>query len=226
MMSNMLKTLTAALFGLLLLPCAYSQTAVPTLIYPIHGAVFLPQTISFEWNITSGAVAYHLQVSDNLSFGTVAYNNSSILTASQIVPCLPNNKDLYWRACAFDGVDSTSWSAVYSFYLLDPHTLGNMQLWVRADSGTVGGASVSQWQDYSGNGVQVTRFTKTKRPLEPAVEILLQRRPREPSMSSSSPSPSSASDPASALDATPTGPANENSSHKRWRSEELLSVQK
>ncbi|MDZ4845803.1 MAG: hypothetical protein SH857_09665, partial [Chitinophagales bacterium] len=96
----MLKTLAAALFGLLLLPSAYSQTAVPTLIYPIQGAVFLPQTVSFEWNITTNAVAYHLQVSDTLSFSTTTYDNTSILTASQIVPALPNNTDLYWRVRA------------------------------------------------------------------------------------------------------------------------------
>ena len=45
-------------------------------------------------------------------------------------------------------------------------------------------------------------------------------------MSSSSPSPSSASDPASALNVTPTVPASENGSHKAWRSEELLHGQK
>mgnify|MGYP000434844592 CR=1 FL=1 len=164
MMSNMLKTLAAALFGLLLLPSAYSQTAVPTLIYPIQGAVFLPQTVSFEWNITTNAVAYHLQVSDTLSFSTTTYDNTSILTASQIVPALPNNTDLYWRVRAFDGVDSSTWSSVYRFYLLNPRALGNMQLWVRADVGTVGGVSVSQWADSSGNSVSLTQIDPVRKP--------------------------------------------------------------
>lgn len=163
-MSNLLKALCIVIFWIFLSFHARSQSEVPTMIFPAHGAVFLPGPVNFEWNITVNAAAYHLQVSEDISFSTAAYNNASIPTASQLVSGLPNNKDLYWRVRAYDGVDSSAWSAIYSFHLLNPRSLGNMQLWVRADSGVVAsGNAVTVWTDYSGNGVQVTQNTDASR---------------------------------------------------------------
>ncbi len=67
MVSKLISRLLFAIF-LLLIQTVYAQPDAPTLIFPNDSFVFLPDTVSLEWNITgSNDSLYHLQISDNLA---------------------------------------------------------------------------------------------------------------------------------------------------------------
>jgi len=161
-----IQLIAMVLLSVILFECskAYCQTNSVTPISPKPQSVFLQQALTFRWDILPNAVAYHLQVSEDSSFVTTIFDTATLFTPFYTALSLPSDTQLYWRVRAFDGLVFSNWSVVFSLYLLTPQTLGNMQLWVRADSGTVGGTSISQWQDFSGNSTQLIQSDATRKP--------------------------------------------------------------
>lgn len=89
--------------------------AAPTLASPANGSTGQPTTLTLNWNSSSGATSYRLQVSTVSNFSSTVYDNSSITGTSQSVGGLSNGTVHYWRVNAGNNDGTSAWSSVWSF---------------------------------------------------------------------------------------------------------------
>ncbi|KXK57535.1 MAG: fibronectin type III domain-containing protein [Chlorobi bacterium] len=90
--------------------------AAPLLLLPPHAATNQPSSVQLQWQSSSGASAYHVQVSTNDNFsGTLALDNNAVATTSQIVGNLGPNTTYFWRVAATNSVGTGAWSTVFNF---------------------------------------------------------------------------------------------------------------
>ncbi len=89
---------------------------------PENGAVDLPLTPKLVWEEITGISEYSLQIDTDNGFSnplvdqSVPYDESDI-----IVPViLAKGTEYFWRVRAINGLDSTSWSATWSFTTVPP----------------------------------------------------------------------------------------------------------
>ncbi len=87
----------------------------PTLLSPANAAtgVALPPTLM--WNAASGATSYRIQISFVSDFSSTEYDQSGIVTTSNLVPGLFENTLYYWRVNATNAGGTSPWSTVWSF---------------------------------------------------------------------------------------------------------------
>lgn len=91
--------------------------AVPTLLLPVNNAIGVSLTPLLDWSDVAGTGNYRVQVSTNSSFTTTVIDQST-LTSSQyqvLVGILAQNTVYYWRARAYTGSDSSTWTGYFSF---------------------------------------------------------------------------------------------------------------
>ncbi|MGA2669654.1 MAG: hypothetical protein ABSF32_12195, partial [Ignavibacteria bacterium] len=90
--------------------------SIPTLLLPANGALGVSQTPLLDWTDVTGASNYRVQVSTSSAFTTTAIDQSG-LTASQfqVSGYLTQSTVYYWRARAYTGSDSSSWTGAFSF---------------------------------------------------------------------------------------------------------------
>ena len=72
----------------------------PTLSSPSNNAVNVSSSPTLNWNTSSNAASYTLQVSTNSSFSSYFYNHSGLTSTSQQISGLSNNTMYYWRVSA------------------------------------------------------------------------------------------------------------------------------
>ncbi|MGH2568560.1 MAG: hypothetical protein ACRDGA_09490, partial [Bacteroidota bacterium] len=92
-----------------------SVPATPTLVLPANGATGVPTNPTLQWNNSTGATLYQLQVSTNVGFTALVVNQFAITDTFLVVPNLANNTLYFWRVIASNGVGSSAWSNVWSF---------------------------------------------------------------------------------------------------------------
>ncbi len=92
-----------------------SIPAAPTLYMPADRATDQPTSLSLEWNSSSLATSYNLQVSANNSFSSYIYNQNVGSSTYYQVTGLSNNTTYYWRVNASNSYGTSGWSTVRSF---------------------------------------------------------------------------------------------------------------
>lgn len=92
------------------------QTKVdrPTLIFPTNLVSNMEISIKFDWSDVDGADKYKIQISDNISFSNLLFNESVSNSEKTIFP-LEYHKIYYWRVNAENQTKSGDWSEIYTF---------------------------------------------------------------------------------------------------------------
>jgi hypothetical protein len=87
----------------------------PTLVSPANGATSVSRTPALQWNSSTGATSYRVQVSPRPSFGTLAVDQSGITSTSVTVTRLGGGAIYYWRVSATNSGGTSPWTAAWSF---------------------------------------------------------------------------------------------------------------
>lgn len=96
----------------------YSQSsapAAPVLASPVNGASGVSISPTLQWNISSNASSYGLQVSTNSSFNSFVINQSGITGTTYNLTDLNTGTTYYWRVNATNSAGTSSWSGARSF---------------------------------------------------------------------------------------------------------------
>lgn len=81
--------------------------AAPQLLYPVNGQTGVPLPAYLQWEASTGAVRYHLQVSaDSLFLTSFAMNDSLLSVTERLVDSLQEATAYFWRV---RGGSSASW---------------------------------------------------------------------------------------------------------------------
>ena len=87
----------------------------PALVSPDNGAVGVVTDPTLEWDPSTGATSYQVQVSTDSNFGTTVIDHSGITTTSYAVGRLMNSTTYYWRVNATNSAGASSYSSVWRF---------------------------------------------------------------------------------------------------------------
>ncbi len=88
---------------------------VPTLGTPLDGATNTGVSPILNWNTSTGATSYGLQVSTNSSFSSFVVNQTGLTTVSYTLSNLSVNTIYYWKVNASSASQTSVWSGVRSF---------------------------------------------------------------------------------------------------------------
>ena len=89
--------------------------STPTLVSPENGATSVSRAPTFEWNSSTGATSYRIQVSARPAFSTLVHDQSGITSTSTTTAKLGAGTTYYWRVNATSSSGTSNWSAVWSF---------------------------------------------------------------------------------------------------------------
>ena len=89
--------------------------AAPTLLSPSSGATGVSSSPMLQWNSSTGATSYTVQVSTSSAFSTTVFSLTGSATAATVTPALSNSIPYYWRANATGAGGTSSWSSTWSF---------------------------------------------------------------------------------------------------------------
>lgn len=92
-----------------------SPPAAPTLSMPLDGAVNQPTTLTLNWNPSTSAETYRLQVSTRADFSTTVVDDSTMTTTSRQVGLLANSTVYYWRVRAKNIGGTSAYSEIRHF---------------------------------------------------------------------------------------------------------------
>jgi len=93
---------------------------IPSLLSPGNNSTISTLEPTFDWTDLTSALSYQLQVSGNISFGSLWLDTSG-LTVSQFnssANFLNDSSSYYWRVRAVTVNDTTQWSTVFNFATL------------------------------------------------------------------------------------------------------------
>lgn len=124
--------------------CSFTTTNVsapsaPSLTTPIdNGAGYVPSPCTFNWNQSSGATGYDLQVSTSSTFGTTVVNQTNIAWSSggHSVTGLLAGQTYYWRMRANNAGGSSSWSSTWVFFTRSVSTALNLKVFLQGPLNT------------------------------------------------------------------------------------------
>lgn len=89
--------------------------AAPTLVSPADGATGIPTSPTLNWNPSSGATSYRLQVSTSNTFSSTVVDDSTITGTSKQIGPLANSTPYFWRVNAKNAAGSSPFSAARNF---------------------------------------------------------------------------------------------------------------
>jgi hypothetical protein len=89
--------------------------APPALLMPVNGAVNVSPLPTLTWSAISGATYYRVQIAHDSTFAVVAYDDSSIASASCQAPQLATNTRYFWRVASRNPVGTGIFSAAFRF---------------------------------------------------------------------------------------------------------------
>ncbi|MGD8782512.1 MAG: RHS repeat-associated core domain-containing protein [Ignavibacteria bacterium] len=87
----------------------------PTLVSPNDNSTGISIDTVLQWNSSSGADSYGIQVSTDSSFASFVVNQSGLTDTSYNVTGLNNNIMYFWRANAANSYGTSGWSSVWRF---------------------------------------------------------------------------------------------------------------
>jgi len=127
----------------------------PTLSSPADGATIAATSITFYWNAPTGSpTQYHLQLSTNSEFASLAYDNNNITDTSRPLTSFPNNgTTYYWRVRAYNSAGWGLWSSTRYFVNGSTASVpGTPTLSSPPNGATVSGTSITfSWNVPTGN---------------------------------------------------------------------------
>ncbi|RIK75880.1 hypothetical protein DCC62_12435 [candidate division KSB1 bacterium] len=95
---------------------AIESPSVPVLALPVDGSGNQPTTLTLNWNPSTGATTYRLQVSTSSTFtSTFHTDDSTNVSTSRELGSLAINTTYYWRVNAKNVGGTSAWSSVWSF---------------------------------------------------------------------------------------------------------------
>ena len=92
-----------------------SSLSAPSLRSPANGSTGVSLEISLDWNSTSGADSYSLQVSETSSFSSTVVDQGEITSSNKQVTGLKGNTKYYWRVNAANSDGTSPWSSTFNF---------------------------------------------------------------------------------------------------------------
>ena len=128
--------------------------------YPVNNSTIIDNQPEFSWQ---GCEFCDFQLSSDIDFLVLLEDESSLDTNIFNPAPLVYNDTLYWRVRE----TGDAWSDIFWFKTLNPSTISNLQLWLKADSleGLNLNEPVVTWPDLSINGNDLTQSDPTKQPL-------------------------------------------------------------
>jgi len=94
----------------------------PVLINPSDGANVEPSP-TLMWNAVNNAISYSLQISTDINFTTLVYNQPRKTGTTYKITGLAGGTTHYWRVNATNTVGTSGWSEVRSFTTIEQGTL-------------------------------------------------------------------------------------------------------
>ena len=92
----------------------FSQLSQPQLLAPMDSSTNISLNPTLSWSSVAGAISYRLQISTNPNFTTL-HTNVVETTTNVVVSGLLPLTQYWWRVCAKDSTDSTSWTSPKMF---------------------------------------------------------------------------------------------------------------
>ncbi len=89
--------------------------AAPALLSPSNGAAGVSVNPLLQWNPSTGATSYNVQVSISNAFTSYAFTQSGSATAVSVSPALSSSTTYFWRANATGSGGTSAWSSTWSF---------------------------------------------------------------------------------------------------------------
>ena len=89
--------------------------SIPGLISPTDGAIDQTNSPVLTWNASNGTTYYVLHVSTSSTFGSFAFNDSTLTGVSRQLSSLLNSTKYYWRVRAKNSYGTSGWSGTWSF---------------------------------------------------------------------------------------------------------------
>ncbi|MGH2567548.1 MAG: hypothetical protein ACRDGA_04360, partial [Bacteroidota bacterium] len=94
--------------------------AAPTLASPANGATNISISPTLQWNVSSDASSYALQVSTSSSFSPTLVDQSGITGTSYSLSGLTFSTTYYWRVNASNAAGTSAWPAGWAFTTVPP----------------------------------------------------------------------------------------------------------
>jgi len=87
----------------------------PSLISPNDGATGISPSPTLDWESSSGAETYRVQITTSSDFSSLAVDNSGLTSTQYSASGLSNGTTYYWRVNASNSAGSSNWSASRKF---------------------------------------------------------------------------------------------------------------
>jgi hypothetical protein len=127
----------------------------PTLVSPANGATNQSTSLTLQWNASSGATSYRVQVATDSNFVSgIVVNDSTVTDTTKSLSGLANTTIHYWRVNAKNSAGTSAYSQVRNFtttpalgeYIADANTILLLHM------NETSGASVSDASSYGNYG--------------------------------------------------------------------------
>lgn len=92
----------------------------PILKTPVNNATRVLIPTNFTWTSSENAALYRLQVSEDSTFATTFFDNSSIADTFKVVSGLSNKTIYFWRVRAINSGASSAWGTTWKFKTIGP----------------------------------------------------------------------------------------------------------
>jgi len=90
--------------------------ASTTLSNPLNSEIEVPIPSTLFWVNIPGLIGYRVQLSTDIGFSTIIYDDAAITTATVNISNLTNNTKYYWRVkCIGTGGEESDWTNTWSF---------------------------------------------------------------------------------------------------------------
>ncbi|NBX79554.1 MAG: T9SS C-terminal target domain-containing protein, partial [Flavobacteriales bacterium] len=142
---------------------SFTTPIATTLIYPLN-AITIPlnQNVVLEWNSVLNTSTYKVEISNQPTFSSLITSSTLTSTSFSFQPA--STGTYYWRVKTNNPCLQGAWSSTFSFNVISIDN--DAKLWLSAGNGVIQNSGlVSQWNDQSGNGFNMTQSTTTARPL-------------------------------------------------------------